>query len=323
MADPLRRRVRARILRGLTLAVGHLPDPVLDAVLSGLAGAARFTKYESLARANLARALGNETTEAERTLIARGVRRHAARLAREWARLARGASSAAEAERNGRWIDATVELDPSVARIDEQYARGRGVLIATAHLGNWEMLCAALQRRGLRGAVIGLRKRRDPSADWLLNMRRAYGVETLPQDAPARQVLEVLRSGGTIGLLCDLEVRRIAGEFVPFFDMPALTMTAPAALARAARLPIVPVRCVLRGERYVLSVDEPLELDRTLDHQEARINLTARLNQVFERWIRETPEQWTWYQDRWRTRPGERTAPPLASRRPARRDAAL
>jgi lauroyl/myristoyl acyltransferase len=72
---------------------------------------------------------------------------------------------------------------------------------------------------------------------------------------------------------------------------------------------------VLRGKRYRLSADEPLELDRTLDHAAARTDLTARLNGVFERWIRETPEQWAWHQDRWRTRPGERTAPPLAARR--------
>ncbi|MCA8979516.1 MAG: lysophospholipid acyltransferase family protein, partial [Planctomycetes bacterium] len=246
--------------------------------------------------------------------IAAGARHHARELAEHWLRLAR--SRPPEAGTGGDWIEDLVEEDDSVERIDEVLAAGRGAIIVTAHLGDWELLCARLRRRGYAGAVIGLKKRRDPVADWLIDMRRAYGVTTLAQDSSPREVLRVLQAGGTVGLLCDLEVRRLAGEFVPFFGRPALTMTAPAALARAHRLPLIPVRCVKpRGSAiYRLSVDEPLELDASMDKKAATVDLMARVNERFEAWIRETPEQWAWHQARWRTRPGELEATPLHAR---------
>jgi KDO2-lipid IV(A) lauroyltransferase len=106
-------------------------------------------------------------------------------------------------------------------------------------------------------------------------------------------------------LLSDLEVRRLRGEFVPFLGVPALTVSAPAALARAAGVPLLPAVCVfdaLEG-RWRLSFEEPLELDRGLPRLEARRELLARQNEVFGRWIRAHPEQWAWHQPRWRTRP--------------------
>jgi len=293
--EPLRRRVRSATLRGLTRA----PDPLVSGALRAAAGLARWSRYERRTRDNLELALGAETSAAERARIARGVRRHAARQLAEWVQLARSART------GGAWIDGMVELDPSVERLDALAAAGGGVLIATAHLGNWELLAAALRRRGLDGAVVGRQRRNDSSSTWLIQMRRGLGIETLAQDEPARRMLRVLRSGATLGLLCDLEVRRLDGLFAPFFGRPALTMTAPAALARAARTPVLPVRCVARGARYRLSVEAPLELRADLDRDAAQRALLGELNAVFERWIRADPDQWAWHQDRWRTRPPE------------------
>ena len=312
MDEPLRRRIRARVLLGSA----SLPSPVLKAGLATLAGAARFTRFESVALRNLELALGAETTAAEREAIARGVRRHGARLVYEWTRLARASRSARAQREVLERLDRSLVFDASIERLEEVHAGGRGLIVCTAHIGNWELLAAGLRRRGLEGAVVGTRKQRDSSADWLVEMRRGYGVESLPQRSSPRKLLEVLRAGRTLGLLCDLEVRRIAGEFLPFFGTPALTMTAPAALARASGLPLVPARCVLRGDRYHVIVDEPLQLDRGLERREATRDLMRRMNAVIEGWIRTDPQQWAWHQPRWRTRPGQwdRAARPLAAR---------
>jgi KDO2-lipid IV(A) lauroyltransferase len=290
-----RRERRARLLRGLTSVSGALPGGVLDAALRAGSELARFSKYERVALDNLERALGAETTPQERARIARGVRRHSARLFREWMRLAREGSD---------WVDDAVELDASVERLDALAAEGRGLLICTAHVGNWELLCAALRRRGLDGAVVGRHRRDDPSSDWLIDMRRNYGVTTLAQDEPPRRMLEVLRAGGTLGILTDLAVKRLDNVTLPFLGVPALTMTAPAALARAARLPLLPVRCIARGERYAMSVEAPLALDPELERRAGARDLLQRMNAVFEGWIRETPDQWAWHQPRWRTGQG-------------------
>lgn len=299
-AEPLRRRVRARALRGLTSASRIVPAPALDAGLACLSGLMRFSRYDRRVRENLELALGSETSAAERDRIARGVRRHSARLLAEWLRLARGDRAATSA-----WLEHNVDVAPSISILEELARGGRGPLVVTAHIGNWEVLAAMLKHRGFDGQVVGRQRARDSSSDWLVEMRRAYGVESLPQDTSPRRLLEALRAGRLLGVLADLEVRRLAGEFVPFFGVPALTMTAPAALARAARLPLVPVRCTLVGGRYRLAVEPPLHLDRELDRRAAARDLLVRLNAVFERWIREAPEQWAWHQPRWRTRPDE------------------
>jgi KDO2-lipid IV(A) lauroyltransferase len=289
-------------------------------VRAGLRGTVellRWTRVARLARANLELALGGELAPQQRAEVLRGMRAHTARIVHEWLFLARAGNSEREARRVGEWIDAHVVFDESAARLDEIIERGQGVLVATAHIGNWELLAARLRRRGLDGAVVGLRKRNDSSADWLVRMRSGYGVRTLAQDDSPRESLRILREGGTLGVLCDLEVKRLAGEFVPFFGVDALTITAPAALARAARLPLLPMRCVWRAGRYVISIGEPLALDATLERRAAARELLTRLNTVFESWIRETPEQWCWHQPRWSARPAASAAHlvPLAARR--------
>ncbi|MFN0009203.1 MAG: lysophospholipid acyltransferase family protein [Planctomycetota bacterium] len=295
-----RRELRARLLRALVRAGTLVPAPAVRGVLSAASPLARFTRYERLTAGNLELALGGETTPEQRRRIARGVRHHSARIFSEWLKLARGG--------DGAWIDRAVELDPSVAVLRRELDCGRGALVVTAHLGNWELLCARLRRLGLEGAVIGYERAGDPSSAWLAQMRRAYGVETLPQATSAREVLRVLQGGRVVGLLADLEDRRIDGEFLPFFGVPALTMTAPAALARSARIPLLPLRCVVvPGGRYRISAEEPLFLAPSLPRREATAELAGRLNRVFERWIREAPEQWAWHQARWRTRPAAAT----------------
>jgi KDO2-lipid IV(A) lauroyltransferase len=320
MAEPLRRRARASLLRVFSSASNGPARSLVRASLSGAASLARFSRIEDVTLDNLRIAFGDELGARERRAIASGMRQHTARIAGEWLELASASRSAAAKARVLAWLARMVEFDASIARVDELAAKHSGLVIVTAHLGNWELLAAALRQRGLDGAVIGRHRRNDSSSNWLVSMRAAIGVTTLPQDASPREALSILRRGATLGILCDLEVPRLAGEFVPFFGRPALTMSAPAALARAAQLPLVPVRCVLRGKRYVMSVEEPLALDASLNRQAAQLDLLTRMNVVFERWIREDPAQWAWHQPRWRTAPtaGEGASThrvPLAARR--------
>ena len=311
MSEPLRRKVRQQLLRLASASSVVLPRPLVLGGLQGAAWLSRFSSFEERTLANLELAYGSELTHAQRQEIAAGVRRHTARLTYEWLQLA------SIGDQRDEWLAARVEVDDSVEILREQLAGGRGAIVITAHIGNWELLAATLRRIGLEGAVVGYEKRRDPSAAWLVELRRSYGVDTIPQHSHPRALVRVLERGQVLGLLCDLEVRRLAGEYLDFFGTPALTMTAPAALARARRTPLIPVRCVLPEEdaaRYRLQVEEPLEYDARLPRAEATRELMQRVNDLFVGWIREHPAQWAWHQPRWRTRPGELTAIPLAGR---------
>lgn len=295
MAERFVRRARARGLELVASASEFAPDFLLAGALRGASELSRFSRFEARTRANLELALG----PGDHRALARGVRGHTARIVREWLKLSRATASPKKRDELATWVRESVEFDDTFAEFERVARAGRGVLIATAHLGNWELLAAAIRLAGFPGAVIARRKPNDPIAAWFEALRAAFGVATIDQAAPPRRALRVLREGAVLGVLADLAPRRIAAETLEFFGRPALCMTAPAALARAAKTPILPARCVARGKRYRLSFEPPLELDPTLGHAAARTELTQRLHHVFERWIRESPEQWAWHQPRW------------------------
>lgn len=304
--EPLRRRVRATALRGLVRGAGWVPRRALGASLLPLSRGAFAWRYGDVVARNVARALPEiqRRDPAAAALLQdsrrfqRSVADFTAEQAAQWIQLARGAEPGSK---RGAWVDELVELDPSIERLDRVLSQGRGAIVVTGHIGNWELLCARLSRRGQRGAVVGRVRKRDSSHRWLIDMRKAYGVDTIPQDASARAPLRVLKEGGVLGLLTDLHVRRIDGLDVPFFGIPARTVTAAAGFARLHRSPLVPIRCVKDSAsgRFRLSVEEPLHLDTTLERDAATLDLLARQNRVFEDWILASPEQWAWHQRRW------------------------
>ena len=215
-------------------------------------------------------------------------------------------SGGRRAEHVKRWVETSVSFDDSLSFLDAELEAGRGVVLATAHIGNWELLGARLtphiRSHGVTPIAVGLDRH-----GWLRRLRASYGVESLPQNTHPRRLMESLAAGRPIALLADMEVRRLAGTFLPFFGRDALTMTAPAALARSSGCAILPMRCYLpRGERgYRISFEPPLTFDPKLPRKEATRDLMLRLNSVYEAWILETPEQWAWYQPH-KTRKGRR-----------------
>ena len=312
--QPLRRRLRAVGLEALTRTAAQLPAALLRPALGAISSGARHGKLAARARTNLEIAFGATHTPDQREAILRACFAHGARQASEWLRLARGADPASE---QGEWIENAVRLEGNIGQLLDET---RGAIVVTAHIGNWELLAAGLRRRGVRGAVIGRVNRRDGLGGWLPRMRAGYGVPTQPQDSTPRELLRVLAGGGTLGLLCDLEVRRLDGEFLPFFGRDALTMTAPAALARAAKLPLIPVRCVLPPgagvhSPYRLIIEDPIAPPPRRGGQDQVRAVLTQLLGVYERWIKESPEQWAWHQHRWRTRPGDYDAVPMVERR--------
>jgi len=292
-----------------------LPDFVVRGSLHAASVAASLGPWSRQARANLDLALGEELDEPARRRISRACFRHSARVASEWLRLSRLERGGRSAARVERWVEESVSFDESLVHLDAELRAGRGVVLATAHIGNWELLGARLtphiRAHGVTPVAVGLDRH-----GWLRRLRASYGVESLPQNTHPRRLLELLAAGRPIALLADMEVRRLAGTFLPFLGVDALTMTAPAALARSADCSILPMRCYLPpGETaYRIRFEPALSIDPNLPRKEATHELMRRLNSVYGAWIRETPEQWAWHQPRWRTRPGTLDAIPLRAR---------
>ncbi len=309
----MRRAMRAWIFARIAGFLGMLPPKLAGALMGPPAYLASLGSIGKLATKNLELAFQPTWSPEAIRKCQRAVFQNAAHVASEAAFL-----SQAKQGRRREWMAQNVHVDDSIKHLHTALKQGRGAILATAHLGNWELVAAALANHGVQGAVVGKFKKRDPSASWVVRMRERNGVRTLAQDSNPKELLRVLKDGQVLGLVCDLEVKRLDGEFLPFFGEQALTMSAPAALARASKASIVPVRCIRTPdcpERYTILFEAPLCWDSSLAKPEARTHLLSELNGTFERWIRETPEQWAWYQPRWRARPETHRPVPITERK--------
>jgi KDO2-lipid IV(A) lauroyltransferase len=191
-----------------------------------------------------------------------------------------------------------VEID-GLEHLKDAAVQGRGVLLLTAHLGNWELLAAAQSLTGLPLSVV-LRPLDQPQLDRVVErLRRRTGAELISKRRALPDVLDALRRGRMVGILLDQNATRAEGIFAPFFGTPASTSRGLAVIALRTEAPVVPVfiRRLERG-RHLIEVGPvlpPTERDV--------IAFTASFNEAIEKAIRRAPEQWFWLHERWKTRP--------------------
>ena len=176
---------------------------------------------------------------------------------------------------------------------------GRGAILVSGHVGNWEMVTLAARRFGLR-VVSVYRRFNNPVVDaYIHRLQAASGVEAVQKGAPgARRMMAALAEGATVVILADQRMNN--GITVPFFGIPAMTAPALARLAFRFDVPVVPVRAErLALARFKVTVEEPLDVPRTGDAARDEAAMMAAVNARIEAWIRAKPEQWLWLHRRW------------------------
>ncbi len=187
----------------------------------------------------------------------------------------------------------------------EAQARGKGVLIATGHLGNWELsvnahtlLCAALGTSDTMSVVV--RPLDNPLVDELVRQRREmFGNRMIGKKEFIRSLLKALQAGETAAMLVDQNNMLDQGIFVDFFGIPARTGTSFAKMAAHTGAAVVPGFAVWieQEQRYRLKFYPALDLTGDIAED------TRRVQAAMERAIREHPEQWLWIHRRWKARP--------------------
>ena len=176
---------------------------------------------------------------------------------------------------------------------------GRGVLVATAHFGNWEFsaFAHALLAQPMHVVVRPLDNRR---IDALVRRRRTLSGNLLIDKGEfARPILKALQENGAVGILVDQNASPENGTFVDFFGIPACASTGLAKLAAHSGAAVIPGYALWSEteRRYILRFDPPIEISGDA------VRDTARIQQHLEQVIRRHPDQWLWIHRRWRTRP--------------------
>jgi KDO2-lipid IV(A) lauroyltransferase len=233
-------------------------------------------------------------------------------LRRSYSRMARTAIEVLRMPRLGeKDIRALVRSDrQSLENFRAAERRGKGLVMITAHLGNWELLAIAFSLF-CRPAHIVARPRRNPWIDRALQkLREGSGnVVCAPGDAGAlRRLLLQLRSGGVVGILADHCPRR--GVIVPFFGRDTLCHPGPARLALQTGAALVPAFLRRDGDVHVLHVHPAVVVEDLPEDERNVERLTQRLQSIIEAEVRAAPEDWLWTHRRWKRVP---SAPVLYS----------
>ncbi len=197
-------------------------------------------------------------------------------------------------ENIGEWIEYR-----GYQHFAEAKRRGKGVLFATGHIGNWELSAFAHALLAEPMHVV-VRPLDNPALDSLVKRYRSFsGNRILDKKDFVRGILEALGRNEAVGILIDQNTLPEHGVFVDFFGVKACTGTTFAKLAHKTGAAVIPGYAWWDEERqkYVLEFDPIFEMsgDVAVD--------TARLTQHFEAVIRRRPEQWLWLHRRWKSRP--------------------
>jgi KDO2-lipid IV(A) lauroyltransferase len=185
-------------------------------------------------------------------------------------------------------------------RVVSAHGQGKGVLLFTGHFGFWEInaLVHALQ---ISPMAVLARPLDNPLLHRLLeSVRTATGNSVIYRRGAIRRVLRALEANTAVAVLIDQHMQSADAIYVDFFNRPAATTSALAALALRTGAPVVPVFALpLPGGRFRMVYEHPVDPPRE-DHPDAVREFTQRCTDVLEMYVRRYPELWLWMHRRWR-----------------------
>lgn len=178
----------------------------------------------------------------------------------------------------------------------------KGLILISAHLGNWEMAHTILSCYVQTPLVLVARKIRPEALNqWVHQVRTRFGSVVLDKAGALPKMARVLSHGGPVGVLIDQGTLRSEGVEVAFFGKTVTATPAAAILARRYNSPVVPTFCIREGDgSLTLVVEPPLTLKKTKDMRgDLQVN-TQIMNDAIERAVKAYPEQWFWFHKRWK-----------------------
>jgi len=287
-------RIEAVAARGLLLAVAAAPLPVVLAVARVAARAAfvlwprrRRIAVDNIRRAGIraderrARALALDSFRAFATMVAETI------VARR--RLTRD-----------NWAEHVVLHLPAEA---EALLRepGQGLIVASAHLGNWEVAARAISM--VKPICVAYRPFNNPELDQVAHAAREGEHLRLVSrlEAHPLRFMRALAGGDVVALMIDQHATR-GRVAIRFFDRPAWATKSVAMLSLTTRMPLVFAFAVRTGPlRYEVHAAGPLEVARSGDREKDAAVITQALTAEVEKAVRQHPEQYLWGHRRWRS----------------------
>ena len=256
--------------------------------LLGLAAWIVLPRYRRLARENLGIAFGHEQTAAE---LRRLARRHFRRLG------ANLLSSVKLGTMPLEKVEACVSLE-NAELVHNELRAGRPLVFALSHLGSWELFAQVFSRHFgyVRNSTVYQALGNRYIDEDVRKKRARAGVELFDRKQGFQKAIELLRSGGVLGILSDQHAGD-HGLWTPFFGRLASTTPLPGLLAKRTGAGVISAAIYTAGPARWRMVFTP-RFDTADDSIQT---ITAKANDVIAAQIRSAPEDWFWVHNRWKT----------------------
>lgn len=248
-------------------------------------------KHRRIALNNLTRAFGREKKSHEIEVLAKRVFINLARIVFEvgWSlRLKR------------KDLDKYFSIK-GLSRLKTAYQKDKGILVLTAHFGNWELLTIIAAMIGYPTSIVVRPLDFAPLEAFFKRLRTRFGGKLIGKNS-MRDVLGSFKQKNMVGLLMDQNVDWYEGVFVNFFGHTACTSKGLALLALKTKVPVVPLFLVREKSGFKVEIGHEVPLIKTGDMRKDIEANTERYNNIIESIIRRYPDQWFWVHQRWKTR---------------------
>jgi KDO2-lipid IV(A) lauroyltransferase len=283
------------LLKALVIIARIVPKRALLAIASGLGtfGFYASGRYRNVAIKNLRMTFGNSLSDIEVIKITKTVFQSFAK------------SFVAEfpwsASASGVMLKNLIELrSEDRVVIERLLAMNKGMIVTSAHFGNFELLGPRFQSEGYKIAVV---VRNDPNSVFAetINEIRRHSYDVIPRGKAAKQVIKRLREGWVVAMLPD---QKSDDLLLSFFGIPTGTVAGPAVMSLRTGTPILPIYCVrMPDDSHRIVLDEPIIPVSTDDYDQEVRRIMSEINRSIESIVRQYPGQWLWLHDRWRNVP--------------------
>ena len=178
----------------------------------------------------------------------------------------------------------------------------KGVIVISAHLGNWEVsgLMSSIYFKA-QSAFVARELSSNFLDRWLNEARTRFGNVIIDKKGALPKMVRLLRKGWLVGVLIDQGTSRAEGVESTLFGKKVFTTPVAALLARRYGCPVIPVYCPRDGEGFLsITIKPPLMLRKTDDAEADLLANVQIMNDALEEGIRANPEQWFWFHKRWK-----------------------
>ncbi len=200
-------------------------------------------------------------------------------------------------------IKRLVETVEGWEEVDEVMSKGKGAIMVTGHIGNWELAGAYMAARGIPLDAI-TRGMANPLFDaYVTRTREDIGMTIVRDSEAVKRTPRALRAGRAVAFVADQGVLGLASTFVPFFGRPAKTPRGAAVFALRFQVPVLFVVAVRQQNGRFRVIVERIEARETGDRERDVDSIVARFTERLEHWVRVEPAQYFWQHRRWKRQP--------------------